>query len=470
MKNYINIFIFFFFVFFNIKGFTQNIHLKSKMEEIQIQTDSSFVNNISIVFNKSDKPRLYPIFYDTELEKVSNIKIFIKKRKRLKLLPVKNIHESDVKLDYITSKKIKSVEIPAGKEVKLTYTISCNELMYFSSLPFFSYNKIDTLKYSVKVPKKFELVHNTIHKDSLSFYAIDSIKTEAGSTWNIKVSPQKVAPNPLQFFGIYKNMKVPLMRTLVMPSSYKNQPTKYMNDWYFNNLIQKKGLNTTVKQKIDELTANVSDPMQIVNIIFNYVKSNFKYVAIEIGMGAFVPTHANEVYLNKQGDCKDLSNFLSEALRYKGIDSDIALAATFDHISDCDFPSLSSANHVICVAYINGKKILADPTDPIHLEGTPVQSLQGRTILIVNSKGGSFYKVKRFTPKQNEIFYQLDLKLDPKSTLLKGKFNIDYLGISGNYLRRSLKNESEKDFENFGKLHYEEIFGNQSVFRKIKNG
>ena len=186
-----------------------------------------------------------------------------------------------------------------------------------------------------------------------------------------------------------------------------------------------------------------------------------------IGMGAFIPSHANEVYLNKQGDCKDLSNFLSEALKYKGIDSDIALAATFDHISDCDFPSLSSANHVICVAYLNGEKILLDPTDPIHLEGTPVQSLQDRTILIVNSEGGSFYKVKRFSPQQNEIFYQLDLKIDSNNMLIKGTFDIDYRGISGNYLRRYLKNTSKKEFENFGKLYYEKVFGNQSVSNLI---
>lgn len=258
-------------------------------------------------------------------------------------------------------------------------------------------------------------------------------------------------------------MKVPLMRTLVMPSSYKNIPTNYMNDWYAKNVAPKKGLNTSVKQKIDELTTNVTDPLKIVNIIYSYVKSNFKYVAIEIGMGAFIPSHANEVYLNKQGDCKDLSNFLSEALKYKGVESDIALAATFSHISDCDFPSLSSANHVIAIAYIDGETLLLDPTDPVHLEGTPVQSLQDRTILIVNSKGGSFYEVKRFSPQQNEIYYQLDLKLDSNNMLINGAFDIDYNGVSGNFLKRNLQREGEKEFIKFGKIFYEEVFGNQSI-------
>ncbi len=463
MKSSINVFLLLFVILCNVKGLTQNIQLKSRLEKIEIQEDATFINEVTVIFKRSDEPRLYPIFYDTELEQISNIRLFSKKGKRLKKLPLKNIYEEDVKLDYITSKMVKSVTIPADKEIQLTYSVSCKELMYFSSLPFFSNNTIDTLQYQIKIPKKFELAHNTIYKDSLSFYAIDSTKTATNALWNIKVSPKKVQPDPLQFFGIYKNMKVPLMRTIVMPHSYKNRPTDYFNDWYFKRITPKKGLNVFVKHKIDELTINVTDPLELINIIYNYVKSNFKYVAIEIGMGAFIPSPTNEVFVNKQGDCKDLSNFLTEALKYKGIKSDIALAATFDHISDCDFPSLSSANHVISIAYINGETILLDPTDSIHLEGTPVQSLQGRTILIINNERGSFYPVKRFTPQQNKICYQLNLKMDSNDMLLKGKFDIDYNGISSNYLRRALKSEGKKEFVCFAEIFYEKVFGNQSI-------
>ncbi|MGH1383978.1 transglutaminase-like domain-containing protein [Kordia sp.] len=452
-----------FFIFYSLIGFTQDLYLKSKEENIKIQKDSSFVKEIAITFEKSDELRYYPIFYDTELERVSDILLFGKKRKRFKNIVAVRTYDENVELDYITSKKIKIVEIPADVEVKLKYSISCKELMYFTSLHFFSYYEIGMLTYQINVPKEFKLVHNTIHKDLLSSYAIDSTSTDVSSVWNIKVVPRKVESDPLQIFGIYKNMKVPMMRTLVMPSSYEKRPMDYMNDWYTRNLASKKGIDDSVKQKIDELTANSTDPSEIVNIIYDYVRNNFKYVAIETGMGAFIPFTANEVYANKQGDCKDLSNFLSEALRYKGIESDIALAATFDHISDCDFPALSSANHVIGVAYIDGKTILLDPTDPIHYAGSPVQSLQDRTILIVNPKGATFFKVERFSPQENEILYQLDLKVDSESMLVNGIFTVDYDGISSNYFKRYIKSEGEKKFKDFGKTFFDEVFGNQSI-------
>tara|TARA_R110002050_G_scaffold31841_2_gene81470 strand:- start:679 stop:1674 length:996 start_codon:yes stop_codon:yes gene_type:complete len=186
-------------------------------------------------------------------------------------------------------------------------------------------------------------------------------------------------------------------------------------------------------------------------------------VAIEIGMGAFVPTHVNEVFTNKEGDCKDLSNFLSEALNYKGIKSDIALAATYNHISDCDFPSLSSANHVICIAYVKGKLIILDPTDPIHLPETPVQSIQKRSILIINQKGGEYYKVSGFSPEQNLINYKIELEASPEQMLLKGDFKAFYDGVTGNFLKRELLYASSDMTNNVLDKHYKTVFGNQSV-------
>ena len=463
MKNLFKILLTFIFIFSTFRGYSQNIHIKSKIENIEVKEDSSFTKEITIKFNNSNESIIYPIFYDTELEKVFNIQLFVKKGKRLKKISLGKIYEEKVELDYIASKKIKSVKIPKDKEVILKYSIECKELMYFSSLQFFSYNKIDTLKYQLKIPEKFELVYNTTYKDSLDFYSVDSLKTDSNLIWNIKVTPKKVDYDPLQYFGIYKNMKVPLMRTLVLPNTYKNKPLKYMNDWYYNSIAPKKGLSAAVKIKIDELTANIKDKKQIIDIIYSYVQKNFKYVAIEIGMGAFIPSHVNEVFSNKQGDCKDLSNFLSEVLKYKGIESDIALASTFDHINNCDFPSLSSANHVICVAYLNEKSILLDPTDQIHIQGTPVQSLQGRTILIINSDGGQFYDAVPFSPQKNEISYQMDLKINSKEMLISGFFDIKYHGISDNYLQRNLSYGSKKDFKNFAIQHYENIFGNQSI-------
>lgn len=448
---------------FSLVMFSQNMAIKTISENILIKQDTSFVKEVSVFMKKSDAPIIYPVFYDAELEKVSDIQLYLKKGKRYKLEKSPVIGEEDVQLDYITSKKVKSILIPSETEAKITYSVKCNELMYFSDLHFFSNDEIDTLKYQISVPNTFHFVHNTINKDSLNYLKIDSIKTDNLTKWNIEVRPVKVKPNPLILFGIYKNIKAPLMRTLIIPNSYKNEERKYMNDWYFQKLKNRRGLSNNAIYKIDELTKGVSDPIKILDTLYGYVKNNFKYVAIEIGMGAFIPTHVNEVFTNKEGDCKDLSNFLSEALNYKGIKSDVALAATYDHISDCDFPSLSSANHVICVAYIDDKQVVLDPTDPIHFSGAPVQSIQKRSIFIVNEKGGNFYKPPSFSPQQNGVNYKMEIKINSDQMVLDGYFEATYEGISGNFLKRELLYKKNDIANSVIKKHYETVFGNQSI-------
>lgn len=459
---FLNLILLFFLAAISLDSSAQSIPIKTRLENIIIKKDTSFVKNVSVSLKKTETTIIYPIFYDSELEEVSDIQVYIKKGKRFKLVKDIVMREEDVDLDYITSKKVKSIILPPNAEMKITYTVKCKELMYFSGLSFFSYNEIDTLIYEISVPKTFRFVHNTIYKDSLDYIAIDSISSDSLTKWSIKVNPAKVEPDPLMLFGIYRNMKVPYMRTVIIPVSYKDRKMEYMNDWYLHKVEKRRGLNDAVIHKINELTNGISDPMKVLDILYNYVRNNFKYVAIEIGMGAFVPSHANEVFTNKQGDCKDLSNFLCEALNHKGIKSHIALAATHNHFSDCDFPSLSSANHVICVVYIKDKPIILDPTDPIHFVETPVQSLQNRSILIINSNGGEFYKVNGFSSQQNLINYEIRLEANSAQMSMEGEFKASYKGISGNFLRREL-NVGSVDTDFAGGNHYESVFGNQSI-------
>ena len=446
-----------------IRGLSQDYLISTKSENIIVKNDTSFINNVSVSLKRSDKYIVYPIFYDEELEDVSDIALYIKKGNRFKAEKDISVSENNIDIDYITSKKIKSVLVPPEVEAKITYTVKCNELMYFSDLPLFSYSDIDTLKYQITVPETFRFLHNIIYADSLDYLEIDSLKSDSVSKWNIEVVPLKVESDPMILFGIYRNLKIPLMRTIVVPSEYKDRAKEYLNDWYIHKIENRRGLDSVTICKIDELTHGITDTLQIVDILYDYVKSNFKYVAIEIGLGAFVPTHVNEVFLNKQGDCKDLSNFLSEALNYKGIKSNVALAATHDHVSDCDFPSLSSANHVICVAYINNEPVILDPTDPIHIPGEPVQSIQERSILIIDQNGGKYYKINVLPPKQNVINYSIELKANSEKLSMEGKFNADYNGISGNFLRYEFIDITNDELNAFGKKHYESVFGNQTV-------
>ncbi|RKD91114.1 transglutaminase superfamily protein [Mangrovibacterium diazotrophicum] len=441
----------------------QNMQISSYSELIEVREDTSFTRQINIFLKQTDIPVMYPIIYDSELEKVSGLTVSYKSGKRYKQEKSPVIAENVIDTDVVSSKKLKSIAIPPGTEAQICYAVSCPELMYFSNLQFFSYDNIDTLKYEVIVPNSFRMVHDIVCRDSLSYLVLDSIQSEQNMRWKIEVAPQKIQPDALTLLGIYKNMSVPLMRILVVPANYPKEGEQYLKDWYLGKLESTRGLSPEVKAKIDELTQGITDQRAIMDTLYNYIRSNFKYVAIEIGMGAFIPSDVNEVFTNKHGDCKDLSNLLSDALKYKGIKSTVAMASTHDNIADCNFPSIGSANHIICVAYIDDQMILLDPTDPLHVPGKSIQAIQGRSIFIFNPDGGFFYDTGIPPAADNLLNYEIDLTADSEHKAMNGVFNARYGGISGNFLKAVMLNQNEDKRRSIGEDYYEDVFGNQRI-------
>ena len=446
----------------HIPGLARDLNISTKTEHIEIVNDTVFNRNISVLIKQSSEESIFPIFYDYELERISGIKVYIKKGKRFKILEDPIIHNEDFNSELISSKRVKSIIIPAETEAKITYRVSCKELRYFCDLPLFNYDNADTLDYQITIPETHHFFYNTLYIDSLKYLLIDSSKFNNQMQFRFKAVPVKVEPDFMMYFGIYRDIRAPLIRTTVIPTASGENKTEYLNNWFLRKVETVRGLDSLAINKINEITNGITDSTEIANTLYNYVRTNFKYVAIEIGIGAFIPSHVNEVFKNKHGDCKDLSNFLCEALNYKGIKSHIALAATFHHICDCDFPALCSANHIVCVAYLNNKPIVLDPTDPIHIPGTPVQSIQGKKILILNPDGGEYYKLNRFAPQDNIINYEVELNTDSGKSL-QGKFKAIYTGISGNFLKWMFYGNKEDEKESIGKKYYELIFNNQSV-------
>ena len=74
-----------------------------------------------------------------------------------------------------------------------------------------------------------------------------------------------------------------------------------------------------------------------------------------------------------------MANLIFQALRFKKIESYLAMMPTISHASDFVFPSLSCANHMICVAHINSGSFL-DATDEANVFELPSRHTQGRTV------------------------------------------------------------------------------------------
>jgi hypothetical protein len=132
--------------------------------------------------------------------------------------------------------------------------------------------------------------------------------------------------------------------------------------WNFA-LYQDKSFSEDRKRQINALVANYSKNRDKVAALYDYLKTNVRYVSIQFGIGGYKPFPVKFVDEKKYGDCKALTNYMRYLLDAAGIKSYPALinAGNESPPADPKFPS-SPFNHVILG--------VPDKTDTIWLECT----------------------------------------------------------------------------------------------------
>ncbi|HTO41284.1 MAG TPA: DUF3857 and transglutaminase domain-containing protein [Rhizomicrobium sp.] len=86
--------------------------------------------------------------------------------------------------------------------------------------------------------------------------------------------------------------------------------------------------NDEIRSVADQLTEGVTDRREQARILYDWVSTNIKYLAIVLGKGGLVPHYASDILHSRYGDCKDHVVLLEALLAAKGIASTAALINT----------------------------------------------------------------------------------------------------------------------------------------------
>ena len=113
-----------------------------------------------------------------------------------------------------------------------------------------------------------------------------------------------------------------------------------------------------------EVTKDAKSDEDKARAIFQWVEENVRYVAVELGMSAYQPHSAADVFEKRYGDCKDMANLLKCMLGVAGIKANLALLlAQSEHFpTSKELPSPGQFNHCIAQTVINGKTYWLDAT------------------------------------------------------------------------------------------------------------
>lgn len=203
--------------------------------------------------------------------------------------------------------------------------------------------------------------------------------------------------------------------------------------WYANLTSASRTPTPELQQKVAALTANLTDPVARMRALASYVQRQVRYVAIEIGIGGFLPHPAGQVLANSYGDCKDKATLLGSMLKLMGIDSYYVLIDTERGEVNPQFPSLSF-NHVILAirlpesadastlyATVNdpklGRLLFFDPTNEYIPFGYLPGYLQNNFGLLVTENGGELVDLPLVSPNVNRLLRTAKFDLSPTGTL-----------------------------------------------------
>ena len=190
-----------------------------------------------------------------------------------------------------------------------------------------------------------------------------------------------------------------------------------------------------IKQKVAQLTASASTPLEKMRALAQFVQRDIRYVAIELGIGGWQPHPAPDIFTHKYGDCKDKVTLLSSMLGEIGVESYYVSINTNRGAVTPETPaSMGLFNHEIIAIHLPdgikedssmatmahpklGKILFFDPTDEYTPLGQLRGELQANSGLLVTPEGGELVNLPQLPAAMNGVERNAKLTLSPSGTL-----------------------------------------------------
>lgn len=267
-------------------------------------------------------------------------------------------------------------------------------------------------RYNVGVENSSLTLNNhtniSIRKKEYGIDLLDVTKNESGksisySTTNVPPITEEVLSPPLseltpQVFFSPNEFQLEGVRG-------KMEDWKEFGKWYYHNLIKDKiDLSEAEKRTAIELVDGVSDPVEKVRILYEYMQTKTRYVNIAIGIGGWEPFPASYVSDKSYGDCKALSNYMVSLLNAVGIDAFYTVVyGEHSHKLNMkeDFTSLQG-NHIIVNVPMEDETLWLECTSQQTAFNYLGQFTDDRMALSISPEGGKIVTTQKYPAEVNK--------------------------------------------------------------------
>jgi len=219
-------------------------------------------------------------------------------------------------------------------------------------------------------------------------------------------------------------------------SSWKSWNNFY--NWWYKLATPQMEATAEMKEKVNALTASALTPREKAADIFHYLISEVRYVGLEYGEGGYKPHKAEEIFMNKYGDCKDQAVLLATLLKEANIPAYLVLIGTKDYYPFISTMPMCQFNHCIVMCEIDGEKFWLDPTMDTCSFGDIPSGDQGREVLVFYPQGYKIEQTPVVPPQGNKTTSITNMKISPDLSIdVSVKENL--LGFSNMSWRYYLK-------------------------------
>lgn len=340
------------------------------------------------------------LFYG-ENEKISDIQVefeFINGQKQ-KLSKNEIGEGSSLTTNFYSGKRKKIIPFPQNNmpyKFSISYTKTTNEISFLCILPMTDYNA-DSIYYEINLPST-HFLHFTKND-------IDEIQLHLNSKYNPTIhsysfSTKRKSERNCSILHKDDSHEYPMILCMVTANEFRGKEFDFLANEYFRLLVNIPKLSD---EYMHDFNFNEEkNELERIKKIFNTVRKRVSYVDFENGIGALQPRNPNDIWIKKQGDCKDMAFLIHEILDYNHIENYVALSSSISHFRDLDFASNCTSNHAVCVAVVKKDTLLLDATQDIGQWNIPSAQTQGRNVLLIkNGNGGKLYKVPSLSIKKN---------------------------------------------------------------------
>lgn len=233
-------------------------------------------------------------------------------------------------------------------------------------------------------------------------------------------------------------------------------------------------LPANITQKVNALTAGISDKKEKINVLYQYLQNNTRYISVQLGIGGWQPFDAASVAKNGYGDCKALTNYMYSLLKAANIKSYYTVVSAGDSyqaqtsVMD-DFPS-NQFNHVILCVPLEKDSVWLECTSQQLPAGYVGSFTSNRKALMVKEDNGVLVSTPKYGLNENEQVRNIDAAIDADGNL-KMNINTVYKAMQQDALFSLLTNlSSEKVKERLQKAYSLPTYSINEVIHKITNG